>query len=194
MKCVTGARYTMLATLMIQASLDLTDGDPGDDDTDNSIVQTQVRDGVTYVLEIRQDPDSGSIERQWVVATNPSGTEALPDLTPNTTDDQVSFPCSVKGFVDGGLRVVGTTERWSSRGHIEHVDSVTMKFPPFVNLSARDRVTNIRDKRSGKTIWTEDDGTPTVFEVTGTVPITDMFGKVIEYSTLLNRAEVQGHR
>ena len=174
---------------MIQAGVpDVVDADPNNNTT--SVTQTQIRDGVTFVLEVKQDPDSGAIERHWVPLVI-TGNTGGGDTTPLDTSDQYSFPCSVRGFSDGGLRVVGTTERWSSRGYIEHVDSVTMKFPPGVHLSERDRVTNVRDQKSGKILWTEENGKPTVFEVTGSVPIIDMFGGVIEQSALLNRAEVQ---
>lgn len=184
MKCLTGGRYTMEATLMIQ-------GFPSTpDDTGDSLTTVQVRDGVTYVLEIRQNPDSGAIERHWVVASNVGGTVG-PDGDANSETGDVIFPCSVRGFTDGGLRVVGTTERYSSRGYIQTIDTVTMKFPANVILSDRDRVTNIRDKSSKKILWLEENGKPTVFEVTGVSPIFGPFGEVIEHSTLLNRAQVQ---
>lgn len=184
MKCLTAGRYTMEATLLIQGHTDVVD------DTEDSFTTIQWRNGVPYVLEIRQNPDSGAIERHWVVATNIE-TGVGPDDDNNPESGAVVFPCSVRGFTDGGLRVVGTTERYSSRGYIQTIDTVTMKFPANMILSDRDRVTNIRDRGSKKVLWVEENGKPTVFEVTGVSPIFGPFGEVIEHSTLLNRAQVQ---
>lgn len=185
MNCLTSARYTMVATLMILGRPDVVDGSTTDDGT--SLVTTQVRNGITYVLELVQDPDSGAFERHWVPATN-LGTDGVVSADDATT---VTFPCSARGFTDGGLRVVGTTERWSSRGYIQTIDTIQLKFPANFILGDRDRITNIMDKRTGKVLWLEENGQPSVFEATGTTPIIDMFGVVVENSALLNRAQVQ---
>lgn len=177
MKCITGARYTMLATVMVQSIA----GQSG-------TVTTFERNGLETEREFYQDPDSGAIEREWVEA--PESGLIIDTETPEY--NTLSFKCSARGFADGGLRVVGTAERFSSRGYIETVDYVTLKFPPNIDLSNRDRITKIRDARSQEILWKEEDGRPTVFEVSGVTPIFDPFGKKIENSALLSRAEVQG--
>jgi len=60
-------------------------------------------------------------------------------------------------------------------------------------LSAREKITNIRNA-DGVHIWTEINfptETPTVFEVIGTTPITDPFGKVVGYNSSMKRSENQ---
>lgn len=60
-------------------------------------------------------------------------------------------------------------------------------------LSAREKITNIRNAE-GVYIWTEINfptETPTVFEVIGTTPITDPFGKVVGYNSSMKRSENQ---
>jgi len=60
-------------------------------------------------------------------------------------------------------------------------------------LSAREKITNISNAE-GVYIWTEINfptETPTVFEVIGTTPITDPFGKVVGYNSSMKRSENQ---
>ena len=60
-------------------------------------------------------------------------------------------------------------------------------------LTLREKVTNIVDS-SGTPIWIElntPTDTPTVFEVIGTTPITDPFGKAIGYNSTMKRSENQ---
>jgi hypothetical protein len=178
-KCITGARYTMKATLLVQSHPDVSASNP----TSVTFVQDRGQE-----VEIVQDPISGTIERRWRPAAT-DGTQATMDL--NDPSTQVHFKCSAKGFPDGGLRLVGSDERFSPRGYVETVDSLTLKYPASVEISRRDRIYNIRDAKSGDTIWKEDNGNPTVFEVIGFDHITDPFGKVIEHSALIHRAQVQ---
>jgi hypothetical protein len=60
-------------------------------------------------------------------------------------------------------------------------------------LTTREKATNIRNS-DNLVIWTEIDfpsDTPTVFEVVGTTPLTDPFGKVLAYSSTMKRSENQ---
>lgn len=60
-------------------------------------------------------------------------------------------------------------------------------------ITTREKVTNIRDTY-GNVIWTEINfptDTPTVFEVMGTTPITDPFGRVLAYNSSMKRSENQ---
>lgn len=182
MRCLTGARYTMTAAKLIQSRPDVVDGQDG------SVVLPS---GEGH-YEIVQDPDSGAIERVWRPASTSNTLPGSDDIDANDNSGIYTFQCSARGFTDGGIRVAGTTERWSTRGYVDTVDRLTLKFPPNVYLSRRDRITLIRDKASRKVIWKEDDGYPTVYEVDGVTPVIDMYGTVIENSALLTRAEVQG--
>ena len=59
--------------------------------------------------------------------------------------------------------------------------------------SAGKNIKNITDKNNN-VIWEElnfPTSTPTVFEVVGTTPITDPFGSVIAYNSVLKRSENQ---
>lgn len=129
-----------------------------------------------------QDSDSGAIIRVWVADD------------PNTSTSEggiIGVPCLFRGIIDGGIRVAGTTERFSEI--YENIDWAKMTFPANVNLTKRDRITNVRDI-SGNILWREEeiDGSPaTVFEVRGITPIINPFGRHVENMALLERAEVQ---
>jgi hypothetical protein len=132
----------------------------------------------------RQDEDTGEITRVWVTDSDVD--------TPGT--QQREIPCIVRGVVDGGIRVAGTTERYTPAGIYENVDFAKMSFPAGIVVTKRDRITNIKN-RDGVIIWKEEefDSAATVFDVLGVTPITDPFGKHIENMALLQRAEVQQH-
>lgn len=184
MKCILGSTYTMKADILSRYDAAVDDNDATTGDKLASV------DGQTGHYEVKQDPDSGAIERIWkpyIAPVVPEG-ESIPEPTRKWT-----FDCIARGVVDGGIRVAGTTERWSTRGTIDTVDYVSLKFPPNVLLTRRDRVTNIRDSRSGKLLWVEEEmgAKPTVFEVNGVTPVIDPFGKHVQNFALLARAEIQ---
>lgn len=132
----------------------------------------------------QQDPDSGEIIRVWQ-----PNTQDDPDTVENEAADLESFDCIARGIMEGGIRVAGTTERFSEL--YEAVDYVLITYGKNVKLSRRDRITNIRQK-NGEVIWVEEEtDTPTVFAVTGVTPIVDPFGKHIENRAMLERVEAQ---
>lgn len=133
--------------------------------------------------ENRQDPETGEIIRVWVV-------EDADPVAPGVQAKTVK--CIVRGILDGGIRVAGTTERYTPQGLIESVDYVKMQFPASVTITKRDRVTNIAN-RKGIIIWREEesDNAPTIFDVQGVTPVVDPFGNLIEWSALLQRSEAQ---
>lgn len=98
--------------------------------------------------------------------------------------------CSAETIDSDGIRVVGTSERFGNLyENIDYVYLITSKA-----LSRSYRISNIRPTRSGLAAWKEDElsGTPaTVFNVNGSAPVVDPFGRIIEHKTLLQRAEVQ---
>jgi hypothetical protein len=142
--------------------------------------------------EYQQDPDTGAMVRVWVVDLDPMTSAPNTVVVPGGTASGTRFKLMARGFTDGGIRVAGTTERWSSRGDIETVDFITIKYPAFITLTRRDRVTDIRNNRN-VLLWKEEefDDSPTIFEVNGVTPIIDPFGTHVENSALLQRAEIQ---
>lgn len=130
----------------------------------------------------QQDPDSGEFIRVW----QPYDVEDDPD----TEEDEglYSFRCMARGILEGGIRVSGTTERFTDL--YEAVDYVKIWFPANTKLSRRDRITNVRN-RTGIVWMEEETGKPTIFSVTGVIPIVDPFGKHIESTALLERVETQ---
>lgn len=169
--CLTSARFNMYATVLSQ----------GDWIPDDPLDPTSP----IGHWENRQDPDTGEIIRVWV--------EEGEDIDPDTPGVQSrKIPCIVRGIVDGGIRVAGTTERYTPGGQYESADWAKMSYPSNITLSKRDRITNVTDRR-GRVIWKEEEfsSAPTVWNVNGVTPIVDPFGIHIENMALLERAEVQ---
>ena len=135
----------------------------------------------------RQDPLTGEIIRVW---------EPYPDNpnTPDVREDEKfgTIRCLARGIVDGGIRVAGTTERFGDT--YTNVDFIKMWVPPKTLITKRDRITNIRNKKTGQILWRDEEfeGNPkaTVFNVNGVTPLFDAFNKHVETFVLLERAEV----
>ena len=111
--------------------------------------------------------DSGALDRTWVLS--------------NT-----GVPGMARGIQGQGVRVVGSTERWSDT----YSDVEVVKLRTQFELTKRDRVINIRDS-NGQIAWKEDAVTPTRFEVLGATPVFDPWGNLVEYDVMLQRAENQ---
>lgn len=169
MVCLTGARFNMSADILHQGY---------DDGVDFEITDT---DG-EWINQ--QDKYTGEIIRKW-----------QPNVEdPDTTEREATletFACFARGIIDGGIRIVATTERF---GEVyDNTDYVRIWFPGDVKISRRDRVTNIRNG-DGEIIWRDYDvpgAPPIVFSVNGVTPIIDPFGNHIENVCLLERAEIQ---
>lgn len=110
--------------------------------------------------------ESGEIQRTW-----------LPK--------DVGVKCLARGISGGGIRVVGSTERWGDR----YDDVEYVKIQTNYNVSKRDRVTNIKTS-NGQLAW-EDEGVPIIFDVVGSTPVVGAFGELLEYDVLVTRAEIQ---
>lgn len=167
MRCITGARFTMSAELLrtvTQADLD-SDSDP----TGGNWVQIQ-------------DPITGAILNQWVPGADDPETPEY-EATPVTVD------CVARGIVSGGIRASGTAENFGDT--YENIDLVRLWTPARVQITKRDRVTNIREKRGGRVVWLDEESgdSPTVFNVNGVTPLFDAFNRHIENFVLLERAE-----
>lgn len=137
-----------------------------------------------------QDPLTGQIVREWAPY------EGDADIS-TETDVRVykEIPCLVRGIVDGGIRVAGTTERFSN--DYENIDFAKMWIPANIFITKRDRVTNIRTK-DGRIVWKDEEfddpfddvpASATVFNVNGVTPLLDAFNRHTENFVLLQRAE-----
>lgn len=172
MLCITSARFNLTAQRIVQGE-------------DTRVDTETLNESGSY--QYQQDPDSGALVRRWVTSQ---------DIDPVTEGNQgaqgLTIPCIVRGIVDGGIRVTGTTERFTPGGLYENIDFARMTFPAGYVLTKRDKITNIRNK-AGYLIWKEEeyDDSATVFDVMGVTPIVDPFGTHIENQALLQRAEVQ---
>lgn len=178
--CLTGARFSMSATLLHQNDNYEPVGSP-DLDLYGEWVNSQ-------------DPLTGQIVKIW----KPYEEEQTPDPgTDGGIIDIGTIDCIARGIVDGGIRVAGTTE-WFGNEDYKNIDFVKMWVPANVFVSKRDRVTNIRDAK-GRIRWVDEEFSDprltevpkaTVFNVNGVTPLFDAFNNVVENFVLLERAEV----
>ena len=123
MSCLLSSRFNMRATVLRQSGTNPQENPGGH-------------------WETVQDPDSGAIKRVWV-----------PDEDSDTPGNQtLVINCMVRGVTNGGIRVAGTTQRYSEI--YENIDCATLVFPRNVILSKRDRITNVSNSK-GQLIWKE---------------------------------------
>lgn len=123
-----------------------------------------------YVQTDAQDPDSGALKKEWHYTK--------------------TLPCSAKGVVSNAAST-RSADRQIINNKYQNEQFVEIRTTEKINN--RHKLTNIRNKK-GVVIWTElnyPTETPTVFEVVGVTPITDPFGEVIAYNTLVKRSENQ---
>jgi len=181
MTCITSARMTMIATVLR-----------------GRYVQTQ---------SDNPQPTNGHFEPQEDLVTGEIISVWVPDTEETEITDgeghiiQFDVPCKATAFTDTGYRSASNTESFDE-GIYRRYEYVEMRFPPSYVITSRDTVTAIRDARSGKALWveeeallTEEDVYPaTDFDVIGVNPVFDPFGTHIENLTVLKRAEVQSGR
>ena len=117
-----------------------------------------------------QDPDTGAIVKEW--------------------NYYKTLACHAKGIISNTATTgSGNRQTFSNR----YVDDQIVQVRTSEKLTAREKVTNLRDS-SNNVIWQEinyPNDSPTVFEVIGTTPMTDPFGRVIAYNSSLKRSENQ---
>lgn len=117
-----------------------------------------------------QDANTGAMKREWSYYK--------------------TINCQAKGIISNSA-----TTRSSDRQTFnnKYVNEQLIQVRTIDRLTGREKATNIKDS-TGKVIWTELDyptETPTVFEVVGTTPMMDAFGRVIGYSSNMMRSENQ---
>lgn len=117
---------------------------------------------------VSQDPDSGEFVRSYQLSD--------------------PFSCYASGISASGKDFPGVYEKFSSMGLYSSSDFIRMYTRGAIQKSAL--VTWVADA-SGQ-VWAEDEtGLPTIFESNGSVPIVSATGYIMEYVTMLSRAEVQ---
>ena len=120
-------------------------------------------------LEV-QDTDTGAIKKEWTYYK--------------------TIPCHAKGVISNSATTRGSDKQvFDNRYKSDQMIEVRTSD----RLTAREKATNIRNS-DDLVIWTEIDfpsNTPTVFEVVGTTPLTDPFGKVLAYNSTMKRSENQ---
>ena len=117
-----------------------------------------------------QDESTGAIKKEWQFTR--------------------TLPCSAKGTVsNSSSRTAGDKQVFSNK----YVNDQVLQVRTATKVTFREKITNIRNL-DGTVIWEEinfPNNTATVFEVMGTTPITDPFGRVIAYNSSLKRSENQ---
>lgn len=117
-----------------------------------------------------QDPDTGAIKKEWTYYK--------------------TVPCHAKGVISNSATARnGDRQVFDNRYRNDQVIEVRTTD----RLTSREKATNIRNSE-GTIIWAEIDfptETPTVFEVVGTTPLTDPFGKILAYNSTMKRSENQ---
>lgn len=117
-----------------------------------------------------QNPDTGAIVKEW--------------LYYKTVD------CSAKGVISNSSST--RTNSIQAFG-TKYVNEEILQVRTAHKLTFREKITNIRDSKNNP-IWVElnyPTETPTVFEVIGSTPVTDGFGTVIAYNSVIKRSENQ---
>ncbi len=117
-----------------------------------------------------QDLNTGALKKEWIFD--------------RTVD------CHAKGVISNSA-----TSRSSDKQTFDnrYANDQVIQVRTSGRVTAREKITNIRN-RDGFNIWTEinfPSDTPTVFEIIGTTPITDPFGRVVGYNSSMKRSENQ---
>lgn len=123
-----------------------------------------------YIQEDFQDENTGAIKKSWIYHT--------------------TIPCFAKGMIsNSGTSRGGDSQIISTK----YSDKQTLEVRTSSRLTYRHKITNIRDGE-GNLIWFElnyPNDTPTVFEITSSTPITDPFGTLMAYNSIVKRSESQ---
>ena len=117
-----------------------------------------------------QDPDTGAIVREWTYYK--------------------TIACHAKGVISNSATTRSSDKQIFSN---KYTNDQIIQVRTSEKLTAREKVTNICDNE-GNVIWNEINfptETPTVFEVMGTTPVTDPFGRVIAYNSSMKISENQ---
>jgi hypothetical protein len=124
----------------------------------------------TYRQVDSQDENTGEIKKEWQYYK--------------------TMPCHAKGIIsNSATRGNGDVQTIGNR----YLNEQLIQIRTHDKMSIREKVTNIVSS-NGEQIWTELDfpsNTPTVFEIIGTTPMTDPFGNIVAYNSIMKRSENQ---
>jgi hypothetical protein len=120
-----------------------------------------------YSEVLTQDPDSGEFQRGYSF--------------------EEKIRCYAAGIAASGKDQPGTYESYSSAGVYGSTDFV--RIYTAAPIPKEYKLSLLTDSKG--TLWTEDDGEPTIFDSNGSVPVVGAKGRIMEYVTMLSRAEVQ---
>jgi len=98
--------------------------------------------------------------------------------------------CHAKGVISNSATTRSSDKQIFSN---KYINDQIIQVRTSERITSREKVTNIRDI-DGNVIWVEINfptDTPTVFEVMGTTPVTDPFGRVLAYNSSMKRSENQ---
>lgn len=101
-----------------------------------------------------------------------------------------TLDCHAKGVISNSATTRSSDKQVFSN---KYVNDQTIQIRTIEKITIREKITNIRDSENTP-IWVEMDypsDTPTVFEVIGSTPITDPFGRAIGYNSTIKRSENQ---
>jgi hypothetical protein len=117
-----------------------------------------------------QDPNTGAIKKEWTFFK--------------------TINCHAKGVISNSATARGSDSQTFSN---KYKNEQIVQIRTMDRLTTREKITNIRDS-DDNVIWKELDfpsDTPTVFEIIGTTPLTDPFGKTIGFNSSVMRSENQ---
>ena len=117
-----------------------------------------------------QDPNTGAIKKEWIFFK--------------------TVNCHAKGVITNSASTRGSDKQTFSN---KYKNEQIIQVRTANRLTIREKITNIRNS-DNQAIWTELDypnDTPTVFEIIGTTPITDPFGKSVGFNSSVIRSENQ---
>jgi hypothetical protein len=120
-----------------------------------------------YLMSTVQNFDTGELERTYSFLEK--------------------IKCFASGIAASGKDVPGTFESFNRRGEYSVTDYVRVWSSAPIDKQAV--ISFVTD--SAGTLWTEDNGDPTIFDSNGSVPIVNASGRIVEYLTMLTRSEVQ---
>lgn len=101
--------------------------------------------------------------------------------------------CSIAPFTSTSFKAQGSNETFGQM--YENIGYLKMK--TRINPGRNVQVTNIRNKATQIPVYVEmelKNAPPTWYNSQGSSPLLDPFGRIIQYDTLLVRAEVQGDK
>lgn len=102
-----------------------------------------------------------------------------------------TIDCLVSPFTSTSFKAQGTTELFQEKYHKQSY----LKMLTGENLGRNVQITNIRQKTTGEVVYSEIEmrgNPPTWYNSNGSSPILDPFGRVVQWDSLITRAEQQG--